>query len=94
MLRAKGQEVEERRIEIDEIVAAYDAGELKEVFGSGTAAVAVDVEAIRYKDRIMTLQPSSNSLAQQLKQQLNDIRKGTSEDHFGWTVPVFQTANV
>ncbi|MFA9379974.1 MAG: branched-chain amino acid aminotransferase, partial [Acetanaerobacterium sp.] len=34
-----GMKASERRISIDEVAEAYDKGELKEVFGSGTAAV-------------------------------------------------------
>jgi len=38
MLREMGLHVEERALGIDEILDAYEKGELKEVFGTGTAA--------------------------------------------------------
>ena len=39
LLREQDAKVEERKISIDELVAAYDNGTLQEVFGTGTAAV-------------------------------------------------------
>ncbi|NND09032.1 MAG: branched-chain amino acid aminotransferase [Saprospiraceae bacterium] len=85
---------EERAISIDEVFAAYEKGELNAVFGSGTAAVAVDVSHIKYKDRVIKLPVEDNNLAQQLKSQLNGIRKGEIPDHFDWTHPVFAGVDV
>lgn len=87
-------ETEERHISIDEVFDAHREGTLKAAFGSGTAAVAVDVCQIKHKDRVIKLELDSNSLAQQLKAQLNGIRKGEIADHFGWIHPVYEGANV
>ncbi len=93
LLRDKGLEVEERHISIDEVFAAHKQGQLKSVFGSGTAAVAVDVSEIKHKDQVIKLTLDPNSLAQQLKHQLNAIRKGEQEDKFGWIDPVLESVN-
>ena len=43
-----GYEVEERRISVDELVAAAKDGSLEEVWGTGTAAVVSPVNKLRY----------------------------------------------
>jgi branched-chain amino acid aminotransferase len=52
-LRDAGFEVEERPISIDEIIEAYKAGILYEVFGTGTAATISMIKELRYKDFVM-----------------------------------------
>ncbi len=81
--------VEERPLSIDEIVEAYRSGELKECFGSGTAAVIGDVERITYGEIDMRL-PSrgEESVGVFCKNYLNRLRAGLIEDKFNWIVPV------
>lgn len=50
LLQELGLKVEERQLSIDEIIAAYKAGELKEVFGTGTAATISPIKELGYKD--------------------------------------------
>lgn len=50
-----GYEVEERRIQIDEVVSAAKGGSLTEVFGAGTAVVISPVGEIKYKDEVVTI---------------------------------------
>ncbi|MEM9261928.1 MAG: branched-chain amino acid aminotransferase, partial [Bacteroidota bacterium] len=57
ILRDKGYNTAERVVDIQEIVAAYDAGKLREVFGAGTAAVVSHVAEIQYGDKLMQLPP-------------------------------------
>lgn len=94
ILEDRGYEVEIRPISMDEIMEAYHKGSLKEVFGSGTAAVAVDVKQIGYKDQLIELQPKTESLAKMLKDEINGIRSGKIEDRFGWSESVFEVENV
>ena len=84
ILKDMGIKAEERRISIDEIIIEYKKGDLNEVFGMGTAAVISLVEELKYKDAVMKFDTSSFSIAQKLKQQLNDIRSGKTEDVHGW----------
>ncbi len=85
ILKDKGIPVEERDITIDEIVEAYKTGELKEIFGSGTAAVASHVSELTHKGYKMVLPPvEERRIGNMLKRELNDIRTGVVEDRFGW----------
>ena len=83
--RSKGIEVEEKMLNIDEVVAAYDAGELKGVFGTGTAAVVAHVHQIAYGDKIMNIEHSKpEGYGQMFKTFIDDLRAGNIEDTFGW----------
>ena len=48
-----GLPVEERKISIDEVVDAYKAGQISEVFGTGTAAVIAPIKELNYKGFVM-----------------------------------------
>ncbi len=89
ILRDEGYPVEERRISIDEVVAAYDAGTLQEVFGTGTAAVVAQVWKIAYEGKEMVL-PSVEAckVGPFVKSYIDDLRAGLRPDKFGWVVPV------
>lgn len=80
--------VEERRINIDELVSAYKAGQLSEVFGTGTAAVIAPVKELSYKGYSMTFDTDSYQISPAIKAWLNDIREGRIADKFGWMVKV------
>lgn len=85
LLREKGMKVEERMLSIDEIEAAYNAGTLKEAFGTGTAASIAPIGALTYHDHKMTLPPVDTwEVCNWLKKELADIRYGRKEDTHGW----------
>ncbi len=87
VLRDKGIIVEERPISIDEIVAAYKAGELKEAFGTGTAASISHIAELTYHDNKMVLPNVEQAeISEWVKKELNDIRYGRKEDKHGWIV--------
>lgn len=88
ILKDNGYKVEERRLSIDEVVDAYDKGELREVFGAGTAAVVAQVSTIAYKDKVMELSAQNMKISKLAKDTINGLRDGSVEDKFGWTVPV------
>ena len=88
ILDKKGYKVEQRQVSIDEIMAAGKDGSLKEVFGTGTAAVIANVKGIGYKGDSITLDPESYTIATELKDTINGIRSTRLEDTFGWTVKV------
>lgn len=87
LFKDKGYKVTERPISIDEVVAAYDNHQLKEVFGTGTAAVVAPVAVIKYKDHIMTLDMNDREISSMAYDTINGIRNRTIEDKFGWIVP-------
>ena len=87
ILRDQGYTVTERVVEIDEIVAAHEAGQLQEMFGAGTAAVVSHVAELQYGDKLMTLPPvAERKVGPQLKQYIDGLRVGDVEDKFGWIV--------
>ncbi|MDQ3276902.1 MAG: aminotransferase class IV, partial [Bacteroidota bacterium] len=88
LLKEAGFTVEERRLSIDEIIDAYKAGHLFEVFGTGTAATITLIKELRYKDFVMTFDTDKWRTAPTIKKWLNDIREGKREDKYGWMVKV------
>ena len=84
-----GYKVTEKKIAIDEIFKAHETGELKEVFGSGTAAVISPVSHIKYDGREITIGDGKvGSFSAKLFKDLVDIQYGRAEDPFGWVVKV------
>ncbi len=84
-----GSPVRQRRISIDEVVAAHDAGKLQEVFGSGTAAVISPVGEIKYKDRVMKVGNGEvGPWANKFFTAITDIQFGRAEDPHGWVMPL------
>jgi len=89
LLREKGVTVEERQLSIDEIEEAHKAGQLKEAFGTGTAASIAPIYALTYHDDKMMLPPIETwEIANWLKKELADIRYGIKADTHGWTLKV------
>jgi branched-chain amino acid aminotransferase len=85
---AQGIPVEVRKITVTELVAAARNGELKEIFGSGTAAVISPVSAFNYKGETFDLPKVEERYSTQLKKSLLDIQHNAVEDPFGWRVKV------
>ncbi|QIE60567.1 branched-chain amino acid aminotransferase [Rasiella rasia] len=83
-----GIDVDVRRLAVSELVDAANNGSLKEIFGSGTAAVISPVSAFGYNDKVYDLQKQDDSYATKFKQQLMDIQYNRSEDPFGWRYPI------
>jgi branched-chain amino acid aminotransferase len=88
VLREQGYNVEERKINIDEVVEDHRSGKLTEIFGSGTAATISLIKELRYKDYTMHLDVSDFKTALLAKKILTDIRKGDRADNHGWLVKV------
>lgn len=84
LLQEMGFNVEERALSIDDILDAYKAGLLYEVFGTGTAATISLIKELRYKDFEMKFDVQNWKTAPTIKKWLTDIREGRREDKFGW----------
>jgi branched-chain amino acid aminotransferase len=83
------EKVSERKVSIDELIDAHAAGRLKEVFGSGTAAVISPVGQIKYGDQVITINDNQTGpVAQKYYNAITDIQYGKAEDPLGWVVPV------
>ncbi len=87
--KSKGIKATERRITIQEVADAYDAGKLDEVFGTGTAAVISPVGHLKWGDKIMTINNNEiGPISQMLYDTMTGIQWGKIEDTFGWTTPI------
>jgi len=85
----KDYTVSERRVSMDEIVAAYESGKLKESFGSGTAAVISPVGVIGYKGRDMLIGGGKmGEVTEYLYNTVTAIQRGMKPDDFGWVEKV------
>ena len=89
LCRKKGIPVSERRITIQEIADAYDAGKLTEVFGTGTAAVISPVGHLKWGDKVMLINNNKiGPVSQMIYDTLTGIQWGKIPDEFGWIVPI------
>lgn len=89
LARSWGMKVTERRISIDELYAANERGELKEIFGSGTAAVISPVGHMKFDGNEITIGDGGvGPVAARLFKELMDIQYGKAADSFGWIKPV------
>ena len=83
-----GIEVNIQPVLVSELIEAAKNGSLKEVFGSGTAAVVNPIIGFSYQDDYYELPKIENSMALLLKEKLVHIQYNQAEDPFDWTVKV------
>jgi branched-chain amino acid aminotransferase len=89
LMREWGLRVSERQISIDEVVAAADKGALREVWGTGTAAVISPVGELAFKgQRIVINGGRIGEVTQRLYDAIVAIQYATTPDPRGWTVVV------
>ena len=88
LLQEMGFEVEERQLSVNDLIDAYRAGMLLEVFGTGTAATVSLIKELRYKDFVMNFEVEKWRTAPAVKQRLNAIRYGKEADTHGWMLKV------
>lgn len=83
--RELGFGVEERPISIKELKAAHQNGQLKEVFGTGTAAVISPVGELAFGgERLEIAGGKPGPVAQQLYETVGAIQRGARPDTHGW----------
>lgn len=84
-----GINVEERRISIDELLEAHGTGQLKDAFGTGTAATITHIALIHYNGKdLMLPDADKRELSNKLSKALTDIKYGKAQDKFGWVYRV------
>jgi branched-chain amino acid aminotransferase len=88
LAKNEGIKVEVRSVLVEEIVTAAKDGSLKEIFGSGTAAVVSPIVSFSYQNTEYTLPKIDHSFALQLKEKLTKIQYKLADDTFGWTVKI------
>ena len=89
LAKSWGMNVSERDLSISEVFDAHKSGTLKEVFGSGTAAVVSPVGELKYGDDKITIGDGSvGPISQKLYDAITDIQYGKAADPAGWIVKV------
>lgn len=88
ILQDMGVKVEERRINIDEVIKAHKEGKLQEIFGTGTAATIAMIQKVKYRDYVMSFDESNWSLSSSVKKTIDAIRDRKVPDTHHWLVNV------
>lgn len=84
-----GIKVNETRITMHEVVAAYNAGQLTEIFGTGTAAVISPVGRLDFRGKEMIINNYEiGPVAQRFYDSITGIQYGEYKDLFNWNVRV------
>ncbi len=87
LARDWGMNVEVRKLSVKELIAAAQSGQLKEAFGTGTAATIAPIGVIGHNGQDYNL-PENRPLAQKMKKTLDEIKTGKIEDIHGWTLKI------
>ena len=82
--RDLGIDVEERDITINELISEHRNGNLKEIFGCGTAVVISKISSFGYKEDKFELEEIKENYADRLKESIINIQQNVSEDLHGW----------
>ncbi len=81
--------VSERKISIDEVMDAHQSGALREIFGSGTAAVISPVGELKYGDQVIRIGDGRvGPVAQKFFDAITNIQYGKDDDAYGWIEPI------
>jgi branched-chain amino acid aminotransferase len=86
LLRRWKVPVEERPVTMAEVAAAYDRGELKEVFGTGTAAVISPVSELTWGKRSLKLGEQRGAVAERAFRAITELTQSGEPDAEGWLV--------
>ena len=85
LARDLGYDVEEARIDVNDVLRGCERGEIFEAFACGTAAVIAPIGELHSADGVWTVadgQPGKITMA--LRQSLLDIQHGVAPDPYGW----------
>lgn len=89
LMRDWGIKVSERAITIDEVMEAGRNGALKEMWGTGTAAVVSPVGTLGYKgEDVLINGGETGDVTQRLYDAIVGIQYGRTNDPHGWTTVV------
>ena len=84
LLKEMGLSVEERDLSVDEIIASYEAGTLREIFGTGTAATISLIKELKTSKNVMQFDVEKWVIAPEVKKRMDAIKYGLVEDVHGW----------
>lgn len=84
-----GYKVSERAVKFDEIMEAYEKGTLKEVFGTGTAAVISPVGQLTFEGKNLVINDGKiGEFSQKMYDTITGIQYGEIEDKFNWNMHI------
>jgi branched-chain amino acid aminotransferase len=84
-----GYEVEERMIDVEEMLADVRSGKITEVFGCGTAVVVSPVGQFGYQGETYTIGNGDvGPISSHLHHELTAIQYGDKPDPYGWTYTI------
>ena len=81
-------DVEERIITVDELLESSKAGELREIFGTGTAVVVLPIKAFGYQNKDYDLPEMDDSWSSMLKKKLMNIQYDKSSEYGKWKLKI------
>ena len=81
-------DVEERIITVDELLESSKAGELREIFGTGTAVVVLPIKAFGYQNKDYDLPEINDSWSSMLKKKLMNIQYDKSSEYDNWKLKI------
>ena len=89
LVRSEGIPVEERKVTLQEIIDAAEAGKLEEAWGCGTAAVVSPVGWLFAEGKEYTINNGEiGPMTRHLYDEITSIQWGKKEDKFGWIYPI------
>ena len=89
LVKSWGLKVSERPLSIKELIQGIQSGEVKETFGTGTAAVISPISDIHYQGKSYQIAKGQiGQFTQRLFDDLTSIQYGKTKDPFGWIQPV------
>jgi len=84
-----GMKIEERKVEVAEIIEGIKSGKVTEVFGAGTAATIAHIIKIGFRGDIYELSPvAERTFSNKVKKHLDDLKSGKIEDTNNWCLTV------
>lgn len=87
--------VVERRISMQELADAHEAGLLEEAFGSGTAAVISPIGALGWNGKEYTINGGkTGEISKRIYDTITGIQYGKLEDPLNWVEPITSKAKV
>jgi branched-chain amino acid aminotransferase len=85
LARDWGMKVEERKVEVKEVLEAIKNGTLQEAFGTGTAATIAQIAAIGYGDEQFQLPAiEGRKFSNRVLKEMDAIKTGKAEDKHNW----------
>ncbi|MCX7943384.1 MAG: branched-chain amino acid aminotransferase [Deltaproteobacteria bacterium] len=84
-----GYKVSERLFSIDELIHHIEKGEVREIFGTGTAAIISPVGELYYKGKNYTIADGKvGELSRKLYEYIQDLQYGKKPDPYEWVEQV------